>query len=92
MNESISQTSYQSTKRRSLIKRILKIVGFFVATIVLLFILLVVVLVASPHGRLVLPVKHKPLFEDSNVGNFPKKLLVQGNRIVGLDGRSIQRS
>ncbi len=71
-------------------KRILKILGWCTAAILLLFVLLVVVAIVSPGGRLALPVKHKAQFAHPRLGNFPGPLAARGNQITGPDGRPIR--
>lgn len=44
----------------------------------------------SENGRILLPVKHKEHFSNSNIENFPTSLFVEDNKIVELSGEVIK--
>lgn len=83
-------------EKGSTLRKIFKIIGITLGALLLLVIVLAVVIVISPNGRLVLPVEHRPEFDASlyasadRVPEFPPPLQAEGNRLLTPDGTPVR--
>jgi hypothetical protein len=72
-------------------KKIIKIISIFCGSIIGLFVLLVILdsTFGNGHGKVLLPVKHKEVFQNSSISNFPGRLSVKGKEILNASGQPV---
>ncbi len=56
----------------------------------LLIVVLSILAIVSPQGRIMLPVQHKAQFEHSGLAGFPGPLRASSNRLVDARGASVR--
>lgn len=72
-----------------MLKKLLKGLSIFIGIVASLLIILILVIVYSENGKILLPVKHREIFNNDNISTFPTKLHAKGNQIVNANGEIV---